>query len=104
MRLPMSEAQFTETVIQLAQLLGWRVAHFRPAIDRRGQWRTPMSGDKGFPDLVLARDGEVLFVELKTATGRLSLDQKAWGAAIGDEFLVWRPTDMSEIRERLRRL
>ena len=30
-----------------------------------------MQGDTGFPDLVIARDGQVIFAELKSAKGRL---------------------------------
>ena len=47
----MSERELQDAVIQLARLLGWRVAHFRPAMTTRG-WRTPVSADgAGFPDL-----------------------------------------------------
>jgi hypothetical protein len=46
----LSEAAFTDAVIELARLGGWRVAHFRPARTASG-WRTPVQGDgAGFPD------------------------------------------------------
>jgi len=50
-----------------AQMLGWKVAHFRPMFDaKRKRWRTPASRDGvGFPDLVLVRD-RVIVAELKT--------------------------------------
>ena len=35
-------------------------------------------GHSGFPDLVLARQGRVLFLELKADKGRASEDQIAW--------------------------
>jgi hypothetical protein len=57
-------------------------------------WRTPVTADgAGWPDLVLVRD-RVLYVELKTAKGKLSVEQRVWRAALegcGEEFHVWRP-------------
>jgi len=93
--MPMSEQQFTDAVIELAQYRGWRVAHFRPARTIKG-WRTAVQGDKGFPDLVLARNGVVLFAELKTQRGRVAKDQEKWFDAIGEVFL-WRPADLLEV-------
>jgi hypothetical protein len=97
----MTEAQFTETVIELAKLRGWRVAHFRPARTSRG-WRTPMMGDVGFPDLVLARKGEVIFAELKVGNNKMSAAQVAWADQIMSVRL-WRPEHLQhEIPEALR--
>mgnify|MGYP003677610739 FL=1 len=80
-----SEAQFQKQVIQLAQLLGWRVAHFRAAQTSRG-WRTPVAADgAGFPDLVLARRGQLIFAELKTQRGKLSNAQECWQEALSGE-------------------
>lgn len=93
--LPMSEAQFTSTVIELAKFRGWLVCHFRPARTVRG-WRTPVEGDKGFPDLCLARKHRTIFAELKVGRGKLSLEQQAWADALGDVYL-WRPEDLREI-------
>lgn len=91
-----TEREFTETIVELAKFYGWRVAHFRPAWDR-GHWKTPMSGDPGFPDLVLARNGVVVFAELKTKDGRTSLSQRKWMEALGQCYL-WRPKDIEQIR------
>lgn len=80
MQLPpdISEREFTSAVIAAAQALGWRVAHFRTARTRKG-WATPTQGDAaGFPDLVLVRNGRLLFIELKTSHGRLQPNQKQW--------------------------
>lgn len=120
---PRSEAEFTTMVVRLAQVNGWMVYHPLPATVReqdsvenapdggvnfvRGRWkkvRTPLQGDRGFPDLVLARDGEVLHVELKLDGSYLRPDQKLWQAAMGDQFEVWRPSDWeTRIEPRLRR-
>jgi VRR-NUC domain len=95
----MSEAELLECVLQTAALFGWRSAHFRPAMTKHG-WRTAVSGDgKGWPDLVLVRD-RLLFVELKSARGSLSADQKAWRdslvVAAGCEWHLWRPSDWTD--------
>lgn len=98
----MSENDLQTVVIQTAQLYGWKVCHFRPAKTDKG-WRTPIEGDKGFPDLVLARDGEVLMPELKSQRGRLTIDQEEWGLHLGDAYRLWRPGDIPEIVEELKR-
>lgn len=109
----MKEADFQANVIQLARMFGWRVAHFRPARTKYG-WKTPMQGDPGFPDLVLARDGRVIFAELKSDTGKLSPEQGMWLSAIDPYWedtprlpirfaaYVWRPSDIDEIGKVLR--
>lgn len=99
-----SEASFQKAVIDLARLNGWIVAHFRPAQNSRGEWRTPVAADgKGFPDLVLVRE-RVLFRELKTDRGRLSQEQWSWIAQLGDagaDAGVWMPRDWDRIVEEL---
>jgi len=92
-----TEHELQSGVIDAARILGWRVAHFRPALTRHG-WRTPVQGDgAGFPDLVLVRD-RVLWVELKVGRNRLSPDQQAWFEALhraGQAAHVWTDHDWS---------
>lgn len=90
-------------VIDLAHYRQWLVSHFRPAQSGRG-WRTPVQGDAGFPDLVLARRGQVIFAELKAGKGQITKAQAAWLGAVGNAvpFYVWRPGDMAEIAEVLK--
>jgi hypothetical protein len=99
-----SERAWQAQVLALARYLKWRVAHFRPAQNSKGIWRTPVAADAaGFPDLVLVRE-RVLFVELKTDTGKLSPVQREWlRALVGDgvDARVWRPRDWDEVRETL---
>jgi VRR-NUC domain len=97
----MTENQLLDTVMQLAKFYHWQVTHFRPAWTESG-WRTPLSGHKGFPDLVLARRGIVLIVELKTEKGRVTKEQERWAEAIGDQYRLWRPRDLESIKEELR--
>jgi hypothetical protein len=104
-RLPITEAQWQQTVLDTAAAHGWTVAHFRPARTVDG-WRTPVAADgKGWPDLVLVRD-RVIFAELKSARGRLSGDQQAWIhrlTAAGQEVHVWRPDDWPHVEYTLAR-
>ena len=92
----MPERDLQMAVVDLAQLLKWQVAHFRPAMTKAGNWVTPVAADgKGFPDLVLVRD-RVLFVELKRADGRLTPEQADWAARLllaGAEHYIWKPLD-----------
>lgn len=97
----MNEADLQRAVIDLAKLRRWRVAHFRPARTEKG-WRTPMTGHVGFPDLVLARDGKVIFAELKSDTGKFRPGQLEWAAAIGGDYRVWRPEYLTQIARQLR--
>ncbi len=94
----MTETELLDSVLELAGLLKWRTAHFRPALTKHG-WRTAVAGDgKGFPDLVLVRD-RVLFVELKSARGQLSIEQQDWFHALGDagaERYIWLPADWTD--------
>ncbi len=92
----MSERELQDAVIDLARLLGYRVAHFRPAQTSRGNWITAMSGDTGYPDLTIAGRGRVIFAELKSKSGRISAQQLAWHDALvdaGQEFHCWFPSD-----------
>lgn len=79
-----NERDFQNHTIGVAQALGWRVAHFRPAMLRSGKWATPVQADgAGFPDLVLVRGERLLFLELKAQGGRLRPEQRAWLEALG---------------------
>lgn len=61
-----SERDFQRQITDLAEILGWKWAHFRPAQTSKG-WRTPVAGPlgAGWPDLVLARGRRLIFAELK---------------------------------------
>jgi hypothetical protein len=98
-----TEKDLQRTVIEIAKLYGFRVAHQRPARTANG-WRTAIEGDVGFPDLVLlrgVRNGQparLLFVELKTARGKPSPDQVKWLELLQEvpriEVHLWRPMDL----------
>ena len=81
----MSEAQLQAAIIEMAQLLGKRVAHFRSVRVQRKDgsvyYETPVQADgKGFPDLVIVGLDPLIFDiwEVKTERGRLSMEQLGW--------------------------
>lgn len=98
----MTEGEFQKQVTDLASLEGWLWTHTPDS--RRVQ------GDNGFPDLVLARGGQVIFAELKRSPKeKLSDDQERWKEALEDtvhwspapEWYLWTPDDWDEIRAKL---
>lgn len=99
--LALDEAAWMSRVMDYARLRGWLRVHIRPARTSR-RWRTPYEGDPGLPDLVLARDGQVLLVELKVPRGRTTAEQDAWLAAAGQHGRLWRPEHWPRVMDELR--
>lgn len=103
------ESELEGNVIELAQLLGYKCAHFRPAMLPSGRWATHMRGDKGFPDLVLAKRGRLIFAELKRSGEEATPEQLRWlevlGSVPGVVAVVWSTEDWvsGAIEEELRR-
>ena len=91
----MTERELQDWIVGTARLLGWRVAHFRPAWTEKG-WRTAGAYDaQGWPDLCLVRD-RIVFAEIKVGKNRLSPEQVAWLEALreaGAEAHVWTDVD-----------
>jgi len=106
----MSEAELQDNVIKTARAFKWRVAHFRSVPVKHGDrvvYETPVQADgAGFPDLLLVRE-RVVFAELKSETGRMSMAQQDWMFALREadaERYIWFPKDWisGEIEEVLR--
>ena len=101
----MSEKDWQAQVVQLAGTFGWMVQHSRPA-QVGDRWMTAITGDVGFPDLVLAhRTKGVVFAELKTETGRMATAQTDWRDTLAGhvEWYLWRPSDIAAVMRRLSR-
>jgi hypothetical protein len=82
----MTEAELQAVVKDAARLFQWLTYHTHDS--RRS--------DPGFPDLVLCRPSRVIFAELKSAKGRLTVDQTHWLQVLeksGQEVHIWRPAD-----------
>lgn len=76
-----TEAQMTRAILLAARITHWRVAHFRPGMNRHGRWSTAVQGDgAGFVDLVMVHPKArlVWWVELKSKRGRLDPEQVRW--------------------------
>jgi hypothetical protein len=105
MRVGISEAAFLAAVLALAKANGWRTAHFRPGMNRRGKWETAVQGDGvGFPDIIAVRATRLLVAELKVGKNRPTDSQAAWLAAFqiaGVDAYTWWPKDLDKIREVL---
>ena len=100
-----SEAEFTKQVIELAQLNGFRVAHFRGVRVQRKDgsvhYCTPVQADgAGFPDLLMLRGRAAIVAELKVGANKPSEAQRQWLAAFemtDFDVQVWRPENWDEI-------
>lgn len=80
----MNESHWQQRITDLCDLLDLKWHHETDS--RRSK--------SGFPDLVIAGPGGVMFVELKTDKGRVSKDQEEWIARLragGAEAHIWRP-------------
>lgn len=92
----MTEAQFQD---QITTLCDWYHLRWHHETDSR-------RSKAGFPDLVIVGN-TVLFAELKTQTGRLTLEQHQWIDTLrnaGAEVHIWRPEDWPGIQRRLKQL
>lgn len=85
-----AEKDLQAAVVELAQYCGWKPYH---TFDSR-------RSDPGFPDLVLVRRERLIFAELKSQTGNLTLPQMQWISALmkleaptdaAVQCFVWRP-------------
>jgi len=107
----MSEEDFAGAVVDLALSCGWKVKReppWRPACRKH-------DSAVGFPDLVLVRDGRLIFAELKAEKAKKPSEaQLEWIDALEHHdtrgimqehhygVFVWRPSDWDEIEEVLR--
>lgn len=103
----MSGKVLQSTIIELAHMYGWRVAHWPSVLitGRGGKpyYATPLAANaKGFPDLVLCRrEDRVMFVEVKGDGDRTRPDQDEWFDALtsaGAEVHLFRPSDLDSGR------
>jgi hypothetical protein len=84
----LSEAALRAEVVKRAHAAGWKV--FSLPMNRTVR---PVKDAVGYPDLTLARHGEVRFLELKTDKGVLTEAQEDWIAALPRCYVV-RPSHL----------
>ena len=97
-----SEAEWQQTVIDAANRAGFICHHqlvpYRRSQDGRVRAIVEPGTHPGFPDLVLchAERREVLYVELKRESGKLTKEQEEWRDALqaaGARWYCFRPSD-----------
>lgn len=91
-----TETDFLAQVRRILKEAGYLVYHTH---DSRGS-------EPGFPDLVATNGSRLLFIELKTRTGKLTIDQTRWLALLrhtGTEVYVLRPHDLEWFGHQLER-
>lgn len=104
------ERDFSVAIREYAEGHGWLV-HYQQTtgfMGSGGKWRAMAPG--GWPDLIMARNGEMIAAELKREIGGKAgeprEDQRAWLSAIdaveGASAYHWKPHQSAEILERLR--
>ncbi len=106
-----TETEFQTQVIRLAQLFGWKVAHFRAVKIQRKDgsvyFQTPVQADgAGFPDLILLRNAVMIAAELKVGRNQPTPAQEAWlrdFAKAGAIAVTWTPKDWKLIERMLSR-
>jgi len=98
----MSEKLLQARIVEMAAWLGYEYLHIpkRQGADRG--WRTAVDGGLGvgWPDLVLARPGRLVFIELKSENGSASKEQRAvldQLQAAGAHVHLWKPQDWPAI-------
>ena len=84
----LSEAALRAEVVKRAHAAGWKV--FSLPMNRTVR---PVKDAVGYPDLTLARHGEVRFLELKTESGVLTEEQFSWMRALPYCHII-RPWDL----------
>lgn len=92
----LTEKAWQQLIVDFARVHGWWIHHH---FDSR-------RSEPGWPDLVLLRNGEALFVECKREDGKLSAAQAYvldLLEAAGCEAHVWRPSDEEGAFARLSR-
>lgn len=90
-KLNISEKEFSQQVVQVAGLLGWKV--FRA-------W-TSIHSPQGFPDLCMVKSSRIIFSELKSEKSKVTEPQQDWldklEATGKVEVYLWKPSDFEEI-------
>jgi hypothetical protein len=86
----MTENELKGYVLRIARENGWLVYHVPQATMHNG-------GGAGYPDLTCARDGEVVWIELKQEGGKMTDHQIGWQLAL-PFYHVIRPSDLASGR------
>ena len=104
-----SEADFASWFEELLDTYGYRWMHPRPARVKRGGkeiYETAYSGHKGYLDYTICHEAKqrLLFVELKSETGKVSPDQQLWFDTLKEcqQTILLEPLKISNGKAELR--
>lgn len=92
------EREWQSEVIFQAKARGWKWYH--PPDNKPNAYGRIQQIVAGFPDLVLVKNGTIIFVELKRETGVMSVEQEGWFEelrACGLTCYLWRPSDFLDM-------
>lgn len=78
----MTETELQGTICAMAEARGWLVKESSQGSQNKPRRPARRKSNNGYPDLTLARDGEVLWLELKRQDGDLDADQIEWSIAL----------------------
>jgi hypothetical protein len=106
----MTEAEFQNGIVAQARTSGYRV-HFVPDTLYRRSFSGKHKGhgldlgDRGFPDLLIVRNGSIHYRELKIGRNKLDAEQESWRdelLAAGQDWRLWHGNDYDELMEAIR--
>lgn len=103
-----TEDECEDAIIQAAKMAGWRV-HAERKAGSGANWRTPIKGDRGYPDLTMVKGKSLLFIELKRdVTGKIGPGQDEWIDALDNvagvqAMIVYVPSDQDRLIRALQR-
>ena len=90
-----SEKSWQGQVIKLAKTLGYEFIYFT--------WNSKHS-PRGFPDLIILREGRMIVAELKREDGNLTPEQYFWlleFMKVTDDAYLWKPSDWEGVKSVL---
>jgi hypothetical protein len=104
-RLANTEAELSKIVRTIAEDLGWRVFwtrdNYSGASSGSRKIRSVGGTSKGYPDLTLARNHNVLWIELKVNGNGMSVEQIQWMRDLPVVVLVTDRWSSEEVRRLL---
>jgi hypothetical protein len=93
------ESELQGQVIAMAEDRGWLVKPSSQGSKQGGRPQRAMRNKtaNGFPDLTMAKNGNVLFLECKMDRGDMSPAQLRWSAHVPNHYVI-RPADLADGR------
>lgn len=94
---PMTETELQGHIIKMAAAQGWAIHVHSQGASNAPRRAVRVASNNGYPDMTLARDGEVLWLELKAQNGVQDPAQFFWQFAL-PQYEIIRPSDLARGR------